>query len=67
MPGWELWMSTEGTIDQQTLWQEQAKTQLALLQAIQSQIGRSAAASRSFAEAYALLAGTYTGGCTHRD
>ena len=60
-------MSEQGTIDQQTLWQEQARTQMALLQAIQSQIGRSAAASRSFAEAYALLAGTYSGGCGPRD
>jgi hypothetical protein len=60
-------MSDQGSIDQQTLWQQQAKTQLALLEAIQSQIGRSASASRNFAEAYALLAGTYTGGCGSRD
>jgi hypothetical protein len=33
-------MSEDGKIDQQTLWQEQAKTQIALLEAIQSQIGR---------------------------
>jgi hypothetical protein len=60
-------MSDDQTLDQQKLWQEQARTQLALLQAIQGQIGRSAAATRSFAEAYALLAGTYTGGCGSRD
>jgi hypothetical protein len=60
-------MSEDGKIDQQTLWQEQAKTQIALLEAIQSQIGRSASASRNFAEAYALLAGTYTGGHGPRD
>ena len=39
-------MSEDGKIDQQALWQEQAKTQIALLEAIQEQIGRSASASR---------------------